>query len=280
MNMLRQFFAPLAMLLAFASSSAPAARHRTAAPSHHVDPAPPVPPPCLQFYLGGQAPAVVAPTAPNGQVFCHSFYALSYSTALHDPIWTSYELTAAMVRGSAGFDRANITSFAAQAGLSATQQARNSDYTDRRFQRGHMTPDNDAGDEPAQADTYVITNVVPQNGGLNGGLWARLEGAVHALGGSEGSVFVVTGPLFESSRPPMHGIAIPSHTFKAIFVPSRGFALAFVATNEKPTVCTIVPIDDIARRAGIDPFPSLPASVKATLPVRPPGWGHFPRACH
>jgi endonuclease G len=77
-------------------------------------------------------------------------------------------------------------------------------------------------------------------------------------------------------------IAVPDFTFKAIFVPSRGIAIAYVATNTATPVCTIVSIADLTRRAGVDPFPSLSATLKATVPAftLPQGAGVPLPDCH
>lgn len=264
--MLRWILLPAAALLAAA----------TAAPAQ--PPAPPAPAPCLQFYLERRAPEPVAPPAADERIFCHSFYALSYSSGRHDPVWTSYLLTRAMVAGADSFKRRNRR-FAQQAGLAADQQGNHDDYTNQGFARGHMTPADDAPDRPTQADTFVVTNIVPQVGPFNGGLWAQLERAVHRLAASEREVYIVTGPLFEEARNPIHGIAVPSAIFKAIYVPSRRFALAFVSTNEQPTRCTIVAIAELQRRSGLDPFPSLTAATKASVPAMPAGFGGFPTGC-
>ena len=52
-------------------------------------PAPPAAAPCpLSILARARRPAGRA------AAFCHSFYAISYSTTLRDPVWTSYRLTA------------------------------------------------------------------------------------------------------------------------------------------------------------------------------------------
>ena len=274
--MFQRILLAIAMAVALA---APADARRRTAHSTRVLPAPPAPAPCLQFYLGGQMPAGPAPASVDQRLFCHSFYALTYSTTRRDPVWTSYRLTAAMARSSDGFTRHSRT-FAPQPGLSVNEQGAHGNYRHPPFDRGHMTPDNDAPDLATQADTYFVSNIVPQISGFNEGLWSQLEGAVHRLAESEGDVYVVTGPIFGDNRPAMNGIAVPSAIFKAIYVPSRGFALAFVSTNERRTECRIVPVAEVQRQTGFDPFPSLQTAVKAQLPALPPGWGAFPSACH
>lgn len=243
-----------------------------------VQPAPPAAAPCLQFYLGGRPPTAIRPAARDHRLFCRSFYALTYSTRQRNPVWTSYRLTRDMVQGADRIPRRSRR-FAPQAGLTSAEQGNHDDYVHPPFHRGHMTPDNDAPNLAMQADTYVVSNIVPQIGGFNSGLWAQLESAVHRLAASEGEVFVVTGPIYAPSLTPMNGIAVPSHVFKAIFVPSRGFALAFISTNAHPTACGIVPVAEVQRLTEVDVFPSLPATAKARLPDLPEDWGNFPRRC-
>lgn len=246
-----------------------------AAKSKAVAPAPPAPAPCTAFYLGGQAPT----GGPSGRILCHSFYAISYSTTLRDPVWTSYRLTREMARGGDSIGRFPGP-FRQDPALTAAQQGAHSDYTnaDPAFDRGHLTPANDAIDMPHQSDTFVVTNIVPQAGLFNRGVWRLLEASVHQLAVRDGEVFIVTGATYATPPRMMHRanrpdrIAVPEVTYKAIYVPSRRVAIGYYATNVHPTTCTIVSIAELARRTGVNPFPSLPASVTASLPAfTPPG---------
>jgi endonuclease G len=251
--------------------------------SKAVAPAPPAPAPCTAFYAGGQAPT----GGPSGRILCHSFYAISYSTTLRDPVWTSYRLTRAMARGGDSIGRFS-GSFRQDPGLTAAQQGAHGDYMSPPFDRGHLTPANDAIDMAHQSDTFVITNVVPQISQLNQRLWRFLESSVHQLAETEGEVFVVTGATYATPPPMMHKpgrpdrIAVPATTFKAIYVPSLGIAIGYIATNANPTVCTVMSIAELARRTGVNPFPSLPATTTAEMPpafTLPAGQGTNPPDC-
>jgi endonuclease G len=271
--MLQRFLVSVSIALAVAAPATARPRARAAS----LKPAPPAPAPCLQFYLDRTPPAETAP-APDELRFCHSFYVANYSTAKKDPVWTSYLLTAAMARAVPPGRKSRP--FAPQDGLASSLEASTDDFETPPYDRGHMTPDHDAPGRPQEADTYVVTNIVPQISGFNRGLWARIEGAVHKLAIGEREVYIVTGPIYAENRRPMNGVAVPSSLFKAVYVPSRHIALAFIATNKMPSACRIVAIAQVQREAGVDPFPSLPPETKATVPAMPQGWGKFPRACH
>jgi endonuclease G len=238
-------------------------------------PVPPAPASCTAFYLDGQPPT----GGPSGRILCHSFYAVSYSTTLRDPLWTSYRQTRAMSLGGDAIGRFSGP-FRQDPALTAAEQGAHSDYTNATppFDRGHLTPANDAIDMAHQSDTFVVTNIVPQAGLFNRGVWRLLEAAVHDLAKQEGEVFIVTGATFATPPLMMHRagrpdrIAVPEVTYKAVYVPSRRAAIGYYATNVHPTTCTIVSIAELARRTGVNPFPSLPASATASLPAfTPPG---------
>jgi endonuclease G len=224
---------------------------------------------CTGFYLGQQAPAVTdSAKAGTGRIFCHSFYSVSYSTARRDPIWAAERLTKAMAKGGDAIGRVK-KKFAPQAGLTSLEQGSHADYNNSPYDRGHMTPANDAPDIPTQRDTFVVTNIVPQTAQLNEHLWQYLEASVHQLAEVDDELFIVTGPVFAATPPLLASrIAIPEATYKAVYDPTQDIAIAYVATNEEVSpVCTIISVAELTRRTGIDPFPSLPAAKKNRLPT-------------
>jgi endonuclease G len=269
-RLLLPFAFALSVLAPLLAQGAVAAQSKAKA----VAPAPPAAAPCTAFYQGGQPPT----GGPSGRILCHSFYAISYSTTLRDPLWTSYRLTRQMARGGDSIGRFS-GSFRQDPALTAAQQGAHSDYTNATpaYDRGHLTPANDAIDMPHQSDTFVVTNIVPQVGLFNRGVWRLLEASVHELAKQDGEVFIVTGATYATPPGMMHRagrpdrIAVPEITYKAIYVPSRNVALGYYATNAHPTTCTIMSIAELARRTGVNPFPSLPAATTAELPAfRPP----------
>jgi endonuclease G len=198
--------------------------------------------------------------------FCHTFYEVAYSTRLRDPLWSAEHLTKEMARASDDFGRPKA-SFVQQAELAGEEQGDTDDYVRSGYDRGHMTPANDAPNMESETDTFVVTNIVPQTKVLNERLWQYLEASVHEIAETDGQVYVVTGPIFEPDPPLVGGrIAIPVQTYKAIFIPARGVAVGFIASNDDNPGCVMVSIKALRERSGIDPFPALPDPVKAATP--------------
>jgi DNA/RNA endonuclease G (NUC1) len=152
-------------------------------------------------------------------------YVLSYNQSRGTPNWVSYELDARQM--VAGQDRCNC--FTADPMLPASAQILTSDYTSGGYDRGHMTRSADrTAANVDNAITFYLTNVVPQKGDLNQGVWAQFENMLADSARAGRAVYVVTGPLYSRS----HGltfvknegkIAIPDSTWKvALIGPANG----------------------------------------------------------
>jgi len=139
-----------------------------------------------------------------------------------------------------------------------------------------MTPSGDMPDPVAQQQSFSLSNIVPQTAKLNRGIWERIESAVRTLIKRRGEAYVVTGPAFQGANLQQIGerVLVPTSTWKAIYVPATGDTGAWSCTNTATPVCTVLSVADLAAQTGVDPFPGLSQSVKATLgrlPVpRPP----------
>jgi endonuclease G len=218
---------------------------------------------CNDFFQGTQQPVLLPTAGPplrSGKTICHSFYAVSYSTELRDPLWSAEHLIREMAVGGDSISRVD-QGFVKDDAITSGEQASDSDFV-APYDRGHMTPANDAPDESTQRDTFVFTNAVPQHKDVNRRLWQYLEASLHQVAEIEGEVYIVTGPIFGSA--PRGRVARPKSTFKAIYIPGRNLAVGYVATNRPTPKCRIFPVAEIIRQSSIDPFPALSTAVKAS----------------
>lgn len=67
------------------------------------------------------------------------------------------------------------------------------------WQRGHQLPSADRLDYDANVKTFYFTNMTPQNGNLNEGVWADLEQRVREWSAEFDTLYVVTGCSIEGS---------------------------------------------------------------------------------
>lgn len=101
------------------------------------------------------------------------------------------------------------------------------------YHRGHIVPDKDmAHYRPAQLNTYIFTNMAPQHGTFNTGVWLRLETYTRRWAKARGTLYVVTGSIFDEDGDGQRDadsdaerlesengdtrVAIPTHFFKIL----------------------------------------------------------------
>ncbi|XP_053551309.1 endonuclease domain-containing 1 protein [Bombina bombina] len=97
-------------------------------------------------------------------------------------------------------------------------QAVNSDYTGSNYHKGHLNPNADHPDGPAQKVTYTLTNVAPMYGALNSGAWRNNEMRVRNIAASCSKMHVITGVVPGNNWISVNGVQrinIPSHVWSA-----------------------------------------------------------------
>jgi DNA/RNA endonuclease G (NUC1) len=104
------------------------------------------------------------------------------------------------------------------------------DYKKRNMAYGHLVPDaNTKYSEKARQDAYLLTNFVPQDPVLNGGLWIGLENKVREMAGRHLCMHVYTGSVFKPKEEHkvrsikyfvtgVNDVGIPTHLFKVIYI--------------------------------------------------------------
>ncbi|XP_057178750.1 nuclease EXOG, mitochondrial-like isoform X2 [Triplophysa rosa] len=153
---------------------------------------------------------------------------LSYDQTHRTPRWVTEHLSDQRLLGKA--DRKHCR-FKPDPNIPELFTARNEDYLRSGWSRGHMAP---AGDnkisEQAMAETFYLSNIVPQNYENNAGFWNRLEMFCRDLTQKFGDVWVVSGPLMlprvdENGRKTVSyqligedNVAVPTHLYKVVLV--------------------------------------------------------------
>lgn len=107
------------------------------------------------------------------------------------------------------------------------------------YQHGHMCP---AGDNKwsykAQKESFLMTNICPQNGDLNQYDWKYLEEACREWAKKFGKIYIVAGPIYYSNKYRTVGenrIAVPEAFFKVVLTigkeKSQTQAIGFIYDN-------------------------------------------------
>lgn len=220
---------------------------------------------CPQHFADGRPPEFInEKMAARTRALCFEGFALIHSGVSRTPLWSAQHLTEERITEARKIKRRNA--FHEEKRLPANERAELSDYVRSGFDRGHLSPSADMASEQSQYESFSLANIVPQDRLNNQNLWAAIEAATRGYTRSRGEVYVITGPMFEgTSLQRLKGrVLIPTHMFKAIYVPQRQQASAYVTPNGPGTAYDVVSIGELERRLGIKLFPSMPEQVKQT----------------
>ena len=193
----------------------------------------------------------------------HMGHTLSYNEEDRIPNWVAWELRATELHGNLD-RREKFTPDPAVKG----RQAYDSDYKGSGWDRGHMAPSGDMKwSSQALEECYYLTNICPQNHGLNAGLWNDLEMQTRYEAKYYGTVWVVCGPVPDEIGKGVIGrnnVKVPASFFKALLArrkdgsyASVGFIFPNEPTGKKAVSDFAMSVDDLEKRIGMDLYYNL-----------------------
>ena len=124
--------------------------------------------------------------------------------------------------------------------------------------------------DQAMLESFLLTNMCPQNHDCNAGCWERTEKMGRRIAKQYGKVYIVCGPIFTTHQYGTIGanqVAVPDAFFKAFLIESDGnyAAIGFVMKNssEKQELkASSMSVDDLEAKIGRDLFPNLPDDIE------------------
>ena len=199
------------------------------------------------------------------QLLSRTAYCLSYNKETRCPNWVAWNLTADHADGK--WARSN--DYREDYDVPAPR-ATNEDYRGSSWSRGHMCPAGDnKWDSVAMSESFLLSNMCPQDRGLNSGLWNRIEMDCRKWAQRYGSVYIVCGPLFYNRDHETIGVnkvVVPEAFFKVILcMQGKPKAIGFVVKNNAGTKKKdqyVNTVDEVERLTGYDFFPALPDSIE------------------
>jgi endonuclease G, mitochondrial len=216
-------------------------------------------------------------------------YVVEYDTNLLNPLWTAHISTKESAanleqRPESDPDWARPDKFKpdpflvtlyTKKGVSYTVH---DDLTNSGYQRGHMTPNAEMKgfDQGSQIESFYMSNICPQLGDHNGTIWAALEAYCIEWAKAFGTVYVITGPVFNDPDHPSkktqvkgkkkakNQIPVPDQFFKIVIAERNGrtIAVGFLIPHKnglrkKDLFRYQVPIDDIEEVTRINFMPDM-----------------------
>lgn len=212
---------------------------------------------------------LVMQTSPKGtpeQMLERTCYVASYNKTTRLPNWVAWHLTAERTEGSA---KRSDVDFAEDTDV-PEPRATDWDYYNSGYDRGHMCPAADnKWSKKAMEESFLFTNMCPQNGNLNRGDWNEMEMACRKWAKKYDGVYIVCGPILYKGKHKTIGknkVVVPEAFFKVVLrTGDDPQAIGFIYKNtsgNRPKDAYVNTVDEVERITGIDFFPSLPDDVE------------------
>ena len=197
-------------------------------------------------------------------------YTTSYNAETRTPNWVAWHLTAAHTNGP--IKRKGIT-FQADEEIPAPR-VDTYDYMRSGYDRGHMCP---AGDnhwsQKAMEESFLMTNICPQEPALNSGLWNTVEKLCRTWAEQYGDVYIVCGPIYFNRKHKTIGknkVQVPEAFFKVVLrLKDEPKAIGFICRNASAKghkkTDYVNTVDEVERITGMDFFSQLPDNIEQVI---------------
>jgi endonuclease G len=185
---------------------------------------------------------------------CSDQFAVLYSQTSKTPLVVVERLNADRLVQAQGEQRSD--NFYADPRIDHAGRADLADYRGQHpaVDRGHQSPAADAPTAQAMAQSFSLSNMVPQDPVNNRKVWNKIESDVRKFARrARGDVFVFTGPLFgEGHETVGRGkVWVPTHLFKLVYDAASGRAWAYVVPNAETDIRAPMDYADFVARTGL-----------------------------
>ena len=191
------------------------------------------------------------------QAICREAYLVAYDAPVKIPAYVAYTLLPQNALGC--FPRTNA--FVADQSLGGTG-ARPDDYAGTGYDKGHAAPDGDLSwSSIVEYESFLMTNMYPQHGSLNRGIWKLLETSVRGWAVQTNQSYTIfVGAMYGAGDLAIgNGVIVPHGYYKIVINNQTKQIAGWVFPHTKPYVnlgndLTVFrkPIAEIEKVAGVD----------------------------
>jgi endonuclease G len=144
---------------------------------------------------------------------CRRAYFVGYDAAAKLPNYVTYTLTPPNALGCVARTNAFV------ADQSVAGGATPNDYAGTGYDKGHMSPDGDLSwDTQVEFESFLMTNMSPQHGSLNRGIWKLLETSVRGWTVQRNQAYTIyVGGIYDANDPKIgSGVVVPHGFYKIV----------------------------------------------------------------
>jgi endonuclease G len=172
-------------------------------------------------------------TARPAQPICREAYFVAYDAPVKIPVYVAYTLLPQNALGC--WPRTN----AFVADQSVLNGARPDDYAGTGYDKGHAAPDGDLSwSQQVEYESFLMTNMYPQHGSLNRGIWKLLETSVRGWAVQTGQPYTIfVGALYGGGNERIgNGVVVPHGFYKIVINNATGAVAGWAFPHTKPYV--------------------------------------------
>ena len=165
------------------------------------------------------------------QPICREAYLVGYDAPAKLPRFVMWTLTPQHALGCV----APSNAFAPD--QSVPNGAVPADYAGTGYDKGHMAPDGDQSwDQQVEYESFLMTNMSPQAGSLNRGIWKLLETSVRGWAAQGGHNFtIVSGGLYSPGDKTIgKGVVVPHAFYKIVIDDNTGQVAGWLFPHTAP----------------------------------------------
>jgi len=215
------------------------------------------------------SPYGFAQTARTALPICREAYLVAYDAPVKIPVYVAYTLLPQNALGC--WPRTNA--FVADQSLNGTG-AKPDDYAGTGYDKGHAAPDGDLSwSEQVEYESFLMTNMYPQHGSLNRGIWKLLETSVRGWAVQQNQSFTIFVGAFYGQGDEYigKGVIVPHGYYKIVINNQTKQIAGWAFPHTKPYVNLgndltkfRMPIAQIQQQAGVQY--KFPANAKEVNP--------------
>jgi endonuclease G len=215
----------------------------------------------------------------KGEIVSHVYYTLSYDENHEQAEWVHYYLDKTRISGNV--ERTN--NFRVDNKVK-TGSATLADYKGFGYDRGHLAPAGDMKkDRISMSQSFLMSNIAPQNASFNRGGWKKLENLVRGWINNN-ALYITTAGVLENDLKTIgfNRVSVPNRFYKIIYNPKDQQMIAFLMPNEKitlPLISYVVTVDMIETLTGIDFYSEMEDDLEEKLESEKTikGWDFNPK---
>jgi DNA/RNA endonuclease G (NUC1) len=189
----------------------------------------PLPPQACQVHSPYGFAATQRPALP----ICREAYLVAYDAPVKIPVYVAYTLLPQNALGC--WPRTNA--FVADA--SVPNGARPDDYAGTGYDKGHAAPDGDLSwSQQVEYESFLMTNMYPQHGSLNRGIWKLLETSVRGWAVQRNQSYTIyVGAIYGAGDPTIgNGVIVPHGYYKIVINNQTHEVAGWAFPHTKPYV--------------------------------------------